>query len=208
MLAVHKYFALPRYVLVHPVDGFYNMKYEKQGHTSIIFINLILFWISYSFQKQYCGFCVNDSDPLSYNTFKDLAYIVVLFAIWCAGNWSVTTLMNGEGKLRDIAMAASISLTPMIYVFIPAALLSNLLVENEATFYQIVMGISIVWFVILMFCGVMTIHNFSVGRTFAALFLTFLSICIILFLAIMLASLLQQVYIFIKSIYTELLYRA
>lgn len=205
--ALNKYFELPRYVLFHPVDGFYNMKYEKQGHTSIIFVNLFLFWISYSFQKQYSGFMVNPNSPDSYNTFADLGYILALFALWCLGNWSVTTLMNGEGKMRDIAMSTSLSLTPMILVFIPAALLSNLLVENEGTFYHIVMGISIVWFVMLMFCGIMTIHNYSVGRTFATLFLTFVSICIILFLAIMLASLIQQVVVFLKSVYTEFLYR-
>lgn len=207
MLSVKEYFKLPRYVLFHPVDGFYNMKYEKEGHTSIIFINIILFWISYSFQKQYSGFAINPNNPQSYNTFADLFNIVAAFALWCFGNWSVTTLTNGEGKLRDIAMAASISLTPMILIFIPATIISNLLVQDEAAFYHIVMGIAIAWFVMLMFCGVMTIHNYSVGRTIGTLFLTFLSICVILFLVIMLASLIQQVIVFLRSVYTELLYR-
>lgn len=208
MTKLKEYFELPFYILFHPADGFYNMKYEKQGHTSIIFVNLILFWISYSFQKQYSGFVINENNPLDYNTFFDLAGIVITFLLWCVGNWSITTLMNGEGKFRDIAMAASLSMTPMILVFIPATLLSNLLILDEAAFYHVIMGISIVWFTLLMFFGVMTIHNYSVGKTIATLVLTFLSICVILFLAILVGALIQQVYIFLKSIYTELLYRA
>ncbi|WOC31540.1 MULTISPECIES: YIP1 family protein [Caproicibacterium] len=201
------YFALPKYVLFHPVDGFYNMKYEKQGHTSIIFVNLILFWISYSFLKQYTGFIINPNDPLSYNTFADLGYVSLAFLLWCAGSWSVTSLMDGDGTFRDIAMAASLSLTPMILFFIPVALLSNVMTADEAAFYHVLIGIAIVWFLMLMFSSVMTIHNYSVAKTFGMLFLTFLSICIILFLTVMIASLIQQFCVFVKSIYTELLYR-
>lgn len=207
MKKIKEYFSLPRYVLFHPVDGFYNMKYEKEGHTNIIFVNLILFWISYSFLKQYTGFIINPNDPLSYNTFADLGYIVLAFVLWCVGSWSVTTLMDGDGTFRDIAMAASISLTPMILFFIPTAILSNFMTEDESAFYRVLIGISLVWFIMLMFSSVMTIHNYSVGKTFGMLFLTFISICIILFLAVMIASLVQQVCVFIKSVYTELLYR-
>lgn len=207
MAKFKEYFSLPVHVLFHPADGFYDMRYEKRGHTSIIFVNLILFWISYSFQKQYSGFVINENNPLDYNTFADLIGILVMFLLWCVGNWSVTTLTNGEGKFRDIAMAASISLTPMILVFIPATLLSNLLILDEAAFYQVIMWISIVWFMLLMFVGLMTIHNYSFGKAVATLFLTFLAICIILFLALMVGALIQQVWVFIKSIYTELLYR-
>lgn len=207
MAKLKEYFSLPMYVLFHPADGFYDMKYEKRGHTSIIFVNLLLFWVSFSFQKQYSGFVINENNPLSYNTFTDLVGVSAMFLLWCVGNWSVTSLMNGEGKFRDIAMAASVSLTPMILVFIPATLLSNLLILDEAAFYHVIMGISIVWFLLLMFMGVMKVHNYSVGKTVATLVLTFLAICIILFLALMVGALIQQVWIFLKSIYTELLYR-
>lgn len=207
MTKVKEYFSLPLHVLFHPADGFYTMKYENRGHTSIIFVNLILFWISYSFQKQYSGFVINENNPLDYNTFLDLLGISCMFLLWCVGNWSVTTLMNGEGKFRDIAMAASLSLTPMILVFIPATLLSNLLILDEAAFYHVIMWISIVWFALLMFISTLSIHNYSVGKTVATVFLTFLAILIILFLALMVFMLIQQVFVFIRSIYTELLYR-
>lgn len=207
MQKLKELFDLPMYTIFHPADGFYDMKYEKRGKTGIIFINLFLFWISYSFQKQYSGFVVNENNPLDFNAFYDLFTIVIAFLLWCAGNWSVTTLMNGEGKFRDIAMAASVALTPMILVFIPASLLSNFLVLDEAAFYQVVVGISVVWFVLLMFFGTMTIHGYSVGKTVATMVLTFLSICVILFLAMLVGALIQQVSVFIRSIVIELLYR-
>ena len=95
----------------------------------------------------------------------------------------------------------------MILVFIPATLLSNLLILDEAAFYHVIMWISIVWFALLMFISTLSIHNYSVGKTVATVFLIFLAILIILFLALMVFMLIQQVFVFIRSIYTELLYR-
>ncbi|MDN5378018.1 MAG: hypothetical protein PWQ76_271 [Clostridiales bacterium] len=205
---VREYFSLPVYTMFHPSDGFYDMKYEKKGKTSIIFVNLFLFWISYSFSKQYSGFVVNENNPMGFNLFGDLATILIVFLLWCTANWSITTLMNGEGKFKDIAMATSYALMPMIFTFIPASLLSNLFVQQEAAFYTTIMGISIAWSVMLLFFGILTVHNYTVAKTIATLFLTFISICVILFLLMLISSLIQQVWVFVSSIYTELLYRA
>lgn len=200
------YFKNPLYTLTHPVDGFYTMKHG-QGKVSLIFVNLFLFCISYSFQKQYAGFVINENNPLSYNSLMDLFTICLVFALWCVGNWSITTLTNGEGKFKEIAMAASYSLTPMIITFIPATLISNLFTEAEKEFYFILIGIAIFWFIVLLFVGTMSVHNFTVGKTVQTIFLTFISIMIILFIMLLIGSLISQVWNFFRSIYTEIIYR-
>lgn len=202
-----KYFKSPLYTIFHPVNGFYEMKYEKKGKTSLIFVNLILFWISYSFQKQYTGFIINENFPRSFNSLMDLTSILVIFLLWCVGNWSITTLMEGEGKFKEIAMAAAYALTPMILVFIPATLISNLLTEAEKEFYYIAIAVSQVWFVILLLVGTMSIHDYTVAKTVKTIILTFISILIILFLVMLMGSLISQVITFGTSVYTEIIYR-
>ncbi len=201
-----EYFENPLYTLTHPVDGFYTMKHGK-GKTSLIFVNLFLFCISYSFQRQYAGFVINENNPLSYNSLMDMFSICLIFALWCVGNWSITTLMNGEGKFKEIAMSAAYALTPMILTFIPATLFSNLLVEAEKEFYFIIMGIAIFWFLVLLFVGTMSVHNYTVAKTVQTIFLTFISIMIILFIMLLVGSLINQVYNFFRSLYTEIIYR-
>lgn len=204
---LREYFKSPLYTVMHPADGFYDMKYEKKGRVSIIFVNIILFWISYSFQKQYAGFVMNENHPMHFNSLMDLLTIVLIFTLWCVGNWSITTLMNGEGRFKDIAMAAAYSLTPMILTFIPATLFSNVLIEAEEEFYFIIMGISIIWFLILLFVGTMSVHAYTAGDTLKTIFLTFIAIMIILFIMMLIGSLTSQVWNFFRSIYTEIIYR-
>lgn len=195
------------YTMFHPIEGFYDMRYEKKGRISQIIVNVILFWISFSFIKQYAGFMVNETYPLSYNLLGDLASILLVFILFSAANWSVTTLTDGEGRFVDIIMVVSYSLLPMILTFIPAALFSRLITAEEAGFYGMALGISIAWFLMLLFFGILTIHNYTVGKTIATFFITFVSIVIILFLTVMVISLLQQVVVFLRSIYIEMLFR-
>lgn len=207
MSKVKEYFKLTTYVIFHPADGFYSMKYEKQGKVGIIFINLLLFWLSFTFQKQYAGFAMNETHPLDINILVDFATVVGMFLLWCVGNWSVTTLMNGEGSFKDIAMATSYAMTPVILIFIPATIISNVMVFSEKEFYFLVISLAIVWAVLLLFMGIYTVHNYTVGKAVATIILTIIAILIITFLIGLMLSLVQQMYGFVESIYMEIAYR-
>lgn len=204
---IKKQTELPLYIMVHPIDGFYRMKYEKQGKVKVIFINLILFWLSYSITKQYTPFLINNNYPMSYNGLGDLFAIVIMFLFWGVGNWSVTSLLNGEGKFVDICMMVAYSLTPMILIFVPATILSYCFTINEIAFFGLLKGVAITWSVILAFFGTLVIHNFTLSKTIVIILLSFISIIIMIFLITLSLSLLSQVYVFFISIYRELMYR-
>ncbi|MGI6668849.1 MAG: YIP1 family protein [Acetivibrionales bacterium] len=196
------------YIMVHPAAGFYSLKHERKGSYLLTVLNPILFWAFYSINKQYAGFVVNDVDPLSLNSLIDLAGIVLLYLLWCGGNWAVTTLTDGEGKFREIAMVVSYSLTPLIIALIPATIIGNLVVENEEAFYFIIIWIAIAWFAALLFMGTMSVHDYTVTKTVATIFLTFAAMLVIIFLTLLVITLIQQVIMLFVSIYTELIFRA
>jgi low temperature requirement protein LtrA len=206
-MKVLEYFKLPLYMLTHPVDGFYVMKHENRGSTGITILNIFLLWVFYSINKQYSGFVVNDIDLHALNSFIDLIAIVLLYLLWCTGNWAVTTLTEGEGKFREIAMVVSYSMTPLILALIPAALIGNLVVENEEAFYFMIIWIAIIWFLALVFVGTMSVHNYSPGKTLVTIFLTIAAMLVIIFLILLISALMQQVVMFVYSIYTELIFR-
>ena len=94
----------------------------------------------------------------------------------------MTTLTDGEGKFREIAMVVSYSLTPLIIALIPATIIGNLVVENEEAFYFIIIWIAIAWFAALLFMGTVSVHDYTVTKTVATIFLTFAAMLVIIFL--------------------------
>ena len=195
------------YTLTHPVDGFYWIRHKEYGSVPIAVLMVILFSISFSLNRLYASFVVNQTDPRSVNSLTELAGVLVLFLLVCVGNWSITCLMDGEGRFKDIVIAVGYGITPATVGYVIATLLSKVIADNEQAFYGLVIAIGIAYAVILVLMGIMQVHNYTLGKTLITLFLTFVAVLIIIFLALLLFNLVNQVITFFKSIYLELIFR-
>lgn len=196
------------YTLSHPIDGFYEIRHFEKGSLLLALLLVIAASLSYSLNRQYASFIVNDTNPLDVNSLIDLFAVLSLFLLFCAGNWSITTLMEGEGRFRDILIATGYSITPVILIFFPATLLSHLIAANEEAFYFLLIGFSVVWSLLLIFVSNMTIHNYTLLKAVATMLCTAISMLIILFLLFLLFSLMQQIYGFFNSLYMEIIFRS
>ena len=92
--------------------------------------------------------------------------VVLITLLFVLGNWSVTTLMDGEGSLKDIYMVIGYASLPLSIIRIPLALLTNLLSFAEKG------GMSTrSWpspgrcFFVLLFLGVLVVHQYTVFKT-------------------------------------------
>ena len=195
------------YTLTHPMDGFYWIRHKEYGSVPIAVLMVILFSISFSLNRLYASFVVNRTDPRSVNSLTELAGVLVLFLLVCVGNWSITCLMDGEGRFKDIIIAVGYGITPATAGYALATLLSKVIADNEQAFYGLVIAIGIAYAVILVLMGIMQVHNYTLGKTLITLFLTFVAVLIIIFLALLLFNLVNQVITFFKSIYLELIFR-
>lgn len=197
----------PFYVLKHPLDGFYEIRHRGKGSVIVALLLLFLFSISFSMNRQFAGFVVNNINPRSIDSFMELISLSLLFFLFCTANWSITCLMEGEGRYKDIVTVTGFSMLPMVLTYIPITLISRFIAEKEEAFYYLAMNISTIYFVVLLLIGIMTIHNFTLGKTLFTLLLTVLAMLMIIFMVLLLYSLADQVIGFIKSIYTELIFR-
>lgn len=191
----------------HPSDGFYWIRHQEKGSVAIAVLLVILYAAAFSMNRIGAAFIVNDIEPRSVNSVAELFGVLVLFLVICTGNWSVTCLMEGEGRFRDIVTAVGYSLVPMIACTALATVVSQFLAENEEAFYTILMGIGIAWTLLLMLTGIMQVHNYTLGKTLVTLFLTVIAVLIIVFLALLVINFITQVWSFLRSIYTELVFR-
>ena len=195
------------YTAGHPNDGFYWIRHQDRGSVLIAVLLVLLYSVCFSMNRIYAGFVVNDIDPRSVNSIAELGGVALLFMVLCAGNWSVTCLMEGEGRFKDIVIAIGYSLLPMIIGTVLATFVSQIVAENEEAFYSIIMGIGTAYTVIMMLIGIMQVHNYTLGKTLITLLLTVIAVFIIIFLGLLIVNFMTQVYSFFRSIYIELVFR-
>ena len=196
------------YSMAHPMSGYYEIRHENKGSVLLAVIIVFLFGVSFSVNRQYASFIVNDTNPLSINSIMEVLSVIALFLLFCIGNWSITCLLDGEGRLVDILTVTGYSMLPMVLAFTPLTMFSYLIAENEEAFYYVLMGLSILYFIILEIIGIMIVHNFSVGKTITIIIGTILAMFVILFLILLLYSIVQQIIGFFGGIYDEFMLRA
>jgi hypothetical protein len=197
----------PLRLIVHPFEGFWDLKYEERGRLSVAFSIVFLLIIVMILQKEYTGFLVNFNDPRYLNSIDEFIFILLPFVLWCVSNWSVTTLMEGEGRFKDIVMASAYSLLPMALIYLPTMIISNFMAQEETAFYYLFNSFAVLWFVYLLFIGTMTMHQYTASKTIVTMLLTLIVMAVVVFLGMLVFSMIQQITDFIVNLYTELVFR-
>ena len=197
-----------KHAVVHPVEGFEDMRWKKSGSLRIAALIIVMLFFAQIAHSRLYGFQFGMPEQKTFNVFPYLVRSFVIFGAWVIGNWSVCTLLDGEGTARNICIYSSYALVPYIVQLYVNVGLSHILIQDEAVFMQAVSIIGTGWTVLLMFSAIKSVHQYSAAKTFAAIALTIAAMLIMLFLLVLFLSLIQQVWVFVSTIYTELFYRA
>ena len=195
------------YVITHPFDGFWDLIHEKKGTMAAAHTFLLLFLLTRVLKLMLTNFQFI-SAPVQYiNVFEEMGSLALPFLILCIANWAMTTLFDGKGRFRDIYMAMCYALVPYILIQLPMILVSNMLTFEEASFYTVLLSISVVWCVFLVFVGLMEVHDCGPGKTFIFLIVTVIGAAVIIFLMLVFFSLLSDAYAYVYSMYREIAFR-
>ena len=191
-------------VMNHPVQGFYDLRFERAGSliSSTIWLGVLI--LSYVSTIQYTGFIFNFNNVKSFNIIYAFTSILLPLIIWCVANWSITVLMDGEGRFRDIYMAICYASVPYSLSLLLCVVLSLFLTKDELTFLSIVQTLGLLGSALLVFTGTMTIHQFTVRKTVFSILLSLAGMVFIIFLAILFASILDKLFSYVVGIITEI----
>lgn len=196
-----------KHVIFHPVEGFEDLRWKKQGSIKIAMIIVFLLFVAMVADRQLTGFQFNTAYVKVFNIVPLLVQSVVYFFTWVIGNWALCTLFDGEGTLKKICIYSAYALVPYIVCTFLAVFVSNFIVQEESIWMNAISYLGIIWSVVLMVQAMKAAHQYTFGKTLVSKFFTIVAMLLILFLAILLLSLFQQVYAFGYSIYTEISYR-
>lgn len=199
----------PLNLIVHPFEGYWELKYDRNRKFTLIISFCVLFLVAVTniLGSQYSGFLVHVYNPETMNSFMEIVYVIVPVLFWCVANWSLTTLMDGEGKFVEIFTSTCFALMPLVIIQFPWIWLSNLVSLQETAFYYFSNSVAVLWFVYLLFIGNMTVHQFSPSKTIGIMMLTLVAMGFMAFISLLFFSLVQQIVAFISVIYQEFVMR-
>lgn len=197
----------PIYILFHPFKGFDEFKRDKRAKASIAIGFVVVYILLQIISFQYAGFMVNKNDISDLNTFAQITYVLIPIVVIAFGNWSITTLFDGKGTIKEILMLIAYSLFPMIITQFIALFLSNMIAQEEIGLYSLMLGVGVFATGYMVFIGLVSIHEYGVLKCIITLAFTLLAALVILFVALLGFDLFQKIYGFIYTIYREIALR-
>ena len=196
----------PLYICTHPRDGFLELKANKKGSSTVVTLIIALWLLVEVFYRSATGYDMNGFQTEDMSLLRTSVITVMIFFMVCISNWCFCTLLDGKGKLKDICVVAAYALVPYIAVRLITTCCSWILAGDEQVFLDYAVIVAEIWAFFIAFSGLEEIHEYSFAKTILAIFLTVVGLIIILFIALMLMILFQQVYFFIVSLYYEVNY--
>lgn len=195
------------HLIFRPFDGFWDLKREHKGSISAAWTFVILTIVTLTIEKQNTAFLFNHNRLESINVVIDIFTVLLVYILWCVSNWCLTSLMDGEGTMKDIMIATGYALFPIALIRLPLVLLSHAITINEGSFYYVFLSISYMWVAFLLFLGTMITHQYSVKKTLLTCICTIIGMGIMLFIGLLFFNVIQQIITFFITVYREIKFR-
>ena len=202
-----KSFKFAFYCMTHPLDGYWDLTHEKRGSIAVANTILILTLLARICSLQFTSFIFNKVYWPEVNIFLYLSSIVFPLALWCVGNWALTTLFDGKARLPQIYMATCYAMLPYPLFQFPLIIFSNMVTVNEAEFYSIINTLVLVFCAIYIIVAMMQIHEYTMKKTLLFTVASIFAMLVIVFILLLFFSMISQGVAYFVSIVREILFR-
>jgi len=201
-------FTFALYIMLHPLDGYYDLKRRIRGTyggASLMLIALFVSMMLYQTSKAYILQTVAVED-------MNLAALVFGFfgiiALFISCNYLVTSINDGEGSIGDIYRMTAYSSLPLTLSFVMITLLSYVITFNEVFLVTFLLATGVGWFCLTLYMGLQEVHNYNVMNTIKSIFFTAVFIVIAIIALLILTILFQQMMQFLEGLGREAYYNA
>lgn len=195
------------YVMFHPFDGFWDLTHEKRGSMAAANTIVAAVLIVRLLALQHTSFLFNNTYWPEVNILQQCLSVLLPLVIFVLGNWGLTTLFDGKGRLKDVYMATCYALAPYVILQLPMIVLSNCITVDERAFFNILGTLSLIWSGGLIVCGMMQIHDYGLAKTLLFIVMTIFAMAVIIFLVLLFFTLVGDGIGYFTSLYKEITFR-
>ena len=195
------------YCITHPLDGFWDLTHEKRGSYAAANTILILTLVIRIMKLRYTSFIFLTVYWEELNIFLYLASVVFPLALFVVGNWALTTLFDGKGRLGQVYMATCYCFTPYPLMQLPLMIFSNFVTVDEREFYSVLSAVSLVWCALLIIAAMGQIHEYSAAKNILFMVATLFAMLVMVFILMLFLSMISQGVAYFISLGKELLFR-
>ena len=195
------------YCTTHPLDGFWDLTHEKRGTYAAANTILALALLIRILKLRYTSFLFMEVYWEDLNIFMYLASVVFPLILFVLGNWGLTTLFDGKGRLGQVYMATCYAFTPYVLIQFPLMIFSNFVTVQEAEFYSVVSMLSLIWSALLIIAAMGQIHEYSAGKNLLFIVATLFAMLIMIFILMIFFSMVAQGVAYFISLGKEFMFR-
>ncbi len=195
------------YCMTHPLDGFWDLTHEKRGTMAAANTILIATVVVRIMKLRYTSFVIDAVYWEDINIFLYIASIVFPLALFVVGNWSLTTLFDGKGRLGQVYMATCYGMAIYPLVQLPLMILSNFVTVDERGFYATLSALTLVYAGILIVSAMGQIHEFSGAKNILFTIASLFAMLVIVFILMLFFSMISQGISYFVSLVKEFLFR-
>jgi len=195
------------YVILHPFDGFWDLKHEKRGSVRASFVFVGVTVLAFFYQSIGQGYLLNPQGAFQ-SIWTQIIGVAIPLLLFVVSNWCLTTLFEGEGSFKDIFIACSYSLLPVPMLLIPVTIASNVVTLAEVDIITFVSTLAFIWLGILIVFGTQVTHDYTMGKNIITILGTIVGMVFIMFIVLLFSTLVGKLVGLVTNIITELRYRA
>ena len=194
-------------VITKPFDSFEQIKEKGCGAVWQIAVPVLLFFLARIFNLVFGGFLFNETELSSVNLPVEFAAVVGIYALFVFANKNFCDLSDGDGHMVEVALAVSFALLPYTMASFLNVLLSNVFLLREQAFLGMISAAVLIWSGFVGLVGLKAVHRYSFSKTVVTLLVTALFMTLIAFLGAIIFLITQQLVLFFKDIYNEIVFR-
>ena len=195
------------YCMTHPLDGFWDLTHERRGTLAAANTILVVTLIVRVMKLRFTSFLFLTVYWEELNIFLYLASILFPLALWVVGNWGLTTLFDGKGRLNQVYMATCYGMLPYPVIQLPLMIFSNFVTIEEGQFYSVLSIISLLYCAVLIVAAMGQIHEFSAGKNLLFTVASLFAMLVMVFILMIFFSMISQGVMYFISLGREFLFR-
>lgn len=196
--------SIPLNVIYSPWDGFTFIKRDRDRFSYKAPTLILLVFLISQIVKAFIEHYPLAAMEVQYRNFiQEMTIVLIPFFTWVIALYLVTSIMDGESKLREIYAATAYALLPAALLIIPLSAASNLMSLDESGLYRALWFLVYGWCALLVFISISAMNTYTLKQTLVRVGITIFTCIFIWCVGGLIYILMNKMFTFLYDIYLQ-----